>query len=703
MAKNKNTNVTNSKTSKSKVKQDKSLLKTASKNASTENTSKENVLLVDKLVEINEKRGFVSLDDINASVGVDKFSAEDMEDTLNVLADMNIEVVTVSDIAEDVDYTEADFKLKENLITDKEEVEAEENEEAEEKKDASYSKTDNPVKLYYKDITSVSKRLTKEGEVAVAKRIYAGRMLIIEGVIANSITYSVLEDWLAEFKKDNVFIRNLIDWQAFWESNKDDLGSIEALKTTYKKNLKEQERIAEKQLLDDNNSDSDSDNDDYPEDEDDSHNDINMVDQDMDQSALGLPINIIEDHIKSLFLSKLNKLLQVNNKIKEQCLELTNNLFKGKEASETTALKNLQQQRRKLFKCLFINESVVSLIINKTKELDKEIKAIEIKLVNIFADSGVDKKFLVDNIEDFLYKNQLKKLIQKEPILANFTEIYADLIKNYAQSLKTIVLNVGLPLAKIKSIIALIERGEYHQKSGKQDMIEGNLRLVISISNKYFNRGLQRSDLIQEGNIGLMRAVHKFDYTRGHKFSTYATWWIRQAITRAIADQSRTIRIPVHMIETINKVVKASTAFSQSHGKEPIPEELALELNLSVDKVRKVLRISKEPVSLETPINDEDSFLGDFLEDKKIIQPLDIAIHTDLKKSINQILSTLTPREERVLRLRFGLGTSSDKTLEEVGQQFTVTRERIRQIEAKALRKLKHPSRSKRLKSFLNS
>ena len=320
----------------------------------------------------------------------------------------------------------------------------------------------------------------------------------------------------------------------------------------------------------------------------------------------------------------------------------------------------------------------------------------------MFLDKNDKREQLLSIIPHLVVPHKFKLFKNSNVNRAKIFENYGEYINKSINILKDIVTEQSLSIDQLKTVFSTIEKGEYHTNKANQDMIEGNLRLVISIANKYFNRGLQRADLIQEGNIGLMRAVHKFDYKRGHKFSTYATWWIRQAITRAIADQSRTIRIPVHMIETINKVVKASVIFSQENGKDAIPEEIAEMLNLSVDKVRKVLRIAKEPVSLETPVSDDESFLGDFLEDKKAVQPLEIAIHSDLKKSINQILSTLTPREERVLRMRFGLGTNADNTLEEVGKQFTVTRERIRQIEAKALRKLKHPSRSKKLRSFLD-
>lgn len=588
----------------------------------------------------------------NIHKGLDNFSFEN--NNHNILKDIDLAPATKDELSDSDSF---EYKEKTTNST-------------EDKEDILFPKTDNPVKLYYKDITSISKRLTKEGEIAISKRIEAGRALVMEGINMNPMTFQYLENWYKQYKHEKVNIRNLIDWQMFWDNNIDQLGSLESIAEELNKEkhlLKLDEERAE-----------------------DEHDHTLRQEDNIDHDEVpGVPLAVVEDRIRPIFDRTIRLLLE-----KEQYLKKTNN-------KETA--KQLTNERTQLLNSISLNSQSINNIINATNKTEQQIKLNYNKILRILEDNGIKRPEATEIANAILHKGDYKNIKTKSHKYATIIQNYGEFLNKYLVELRSILNNLGITRKEFSNIVNIIEKGEFHKNKAKQEMIEGNLRLVISIANKYFNRGLQRSDLIQEGNIGLMRAVHKFDYKRGHKFSTYATWWIRQAITRAIADQSRTIRIPVHMIETINKVVKISATFFQEHGKEPIPEEIAEKLNLSLEKVRKVLRIAKEPISLETPISDDDSFLGDFLEDKKIMQPLDLAIHTDLKRSINQILSTLTPREERVLRMRFGLGTNSDNTLEEVGKQFTVTRERIRQIEAKALRKLKHPSRSKRLKSFLDT
>jgi RNA polymerase primary sigma factor len=630
-------------------------------------------------VELKGKeKGYVTYDDLNFSLPQDKITDIDIEEAINVLSDMKIEVV---DRLREGDENEDDFYNGGIIATpevalDKEEKEGVIN---------TYGRTDNPVKLYYKDITQVSKRLTKEGEIAIAKRIEAGRKLIMGGIAENPITYQELDVWYAKYNRSEIFIRNLIDWQSFCSVHEDVLGTLDKLKEEHFKKIKEDYAdVLEAEGH-------------TPEIEEEIEGEV-----DDGFSNLGIPLVVIENHVRQFFLSLIEELQILNAEIRKIHEEQNKYYLENRPYKIPSKLKVLVEARKSLLRDLCLNVTTINNITNKTHKLHKEVSAQENKILRLFLDKNEKREQLLSIIPHLVVPHKFKIFKSSNLSRATIFENYGDHINKSINILKDVVKEQSLSIDQLKTVFFTIEKGEYHTNKANQEMIEGNLRLVISIANKYFNRGLQRADLIQEGNIGLMRAVHKFDYKRGHKFSTYATWWIRQAITRAIADQSRTIRIPVHMIETINKVVKASVIFSQENGKDAIPEEIAEMLNLSVDKVRKVLRIAKEPVSLETPVSDDESFLGDFLEDKKAVQPLEIAIHSDLKKSINQILSTLTPREERVLRMRFGLGTNADNTLEEVGKQFTVTRERIRQIEAKALRKLKHPSRSKKLRSFLD-
>ncbi len=632
-------------------------------------------------VELKGKeKGYVTYDDLNFSLPQDKITDIDIEEAINVLSDMKIEVV---DRLREGDENEDDF-YNSGIIAEPDAV-LDKDKEEKEGIINTYGRTDNPVKLYYKDITQVSKRLTKEGEIAIAKRIEAGRKLIMGGIAENPITYKELDVWYAKYNRAEIFIRNLIDWQSFCSVHEDVLGTLEKLKEEHFKKIKEDYA----DVLESEGH--------TPEIEEEIEGEV-----DDGFSNLGIPLVVIENHVRQFFLSLIEELQILNSEIRKIHEEQNKYYLENRPYKIPAKLKVLVEARKSLLKDLCLNVTTINNITNKTHKLHKEVSSQENKILRLFLDKNDKREQLLSIIPHLVVPHKFKLFKNSNVNRAKIFENYGEYINKSINILKDIVTEQSLSIDQLKTVFSTIEKGEYHTNKANQEMIEGNLRLVISIANKYFNRGLQRADLIQEGNIGLMRAVHKFDYKRGHKFSTYATWWIRQAITRAIADQSRTIRIPVHMIETINKVVKASVIFSQENGKDAIPEEIAEMLNLSVDKVRKVLRIAKEPVSLETPVSDDESFLGDFLEDKKAVQPLEIAIHSDLKKSINQILSTLTPREERVLRMRFGLGTNADNTLEEVGKQFTVTRERIRQIEAKALRKLKHPSRSKKLRSFLD-
>ena len=615
---------------------------------------------VKKMIKSAKAEGFVNYKELNKVITAEKYTSEQIEDVMSLLSEMGISVVE----NEDQEEAGSDEKTEVEKPT----------------KTASGDRTDDPVRMYLREMGSVD-LLSREGEIAIAKRIEAGKEAMIEGLCESPLTFQAIIIWRDELNEGQVLLRDIIDLEASY------IGP-DAKNKKISKNQKD-ENSSEDDQSSDNEDSNDSDND-YNEYE----NNVSLAAMEAD---LKPEVFLIFDEI-SVKYKKLRTLQDKRNLLRAKNSDL--NVSQIKKYDELTSdLKNLM-------KGLSLNNNRIESLLDHLYDINKRLVSSELSLWKMANKSGVAREdFLTEYYGNELDTGWVGRIVRlKRKGWKPFVQENRKDIKSLLNEITELSEETGLEIGEFRKIVLKVQKGEREAAVAKKEMVEANLRLVISIAKKYTNRGLQFLDLIQEGNIGLMKAVDKFEYRRGYKFSTYATWWIRQAITRSIADQARTIRIPVHMIETINKLVRTSRQLLHEIGREPTPEELSEKLKMPLDKVRKVLKIAKEPISLETPIGDEeDSYLGDFIEDKNVLLPVDAAVQSNLRETTTKVLAMLTPREERVLRMRFGIGMNTDHTLEEVGQQFSVTRERIRQIEAKALRKLKHPTRSKKLRSFLDS
>ncbi len=611
----------------------------------------------ERLLDKGKHRGFITYEELGKSLGKRNGTQENIEKALLVLVDEKITFVEKKSQFQS-------NKKKETTVSSEEKTS---------------DKSDDPIRMYLREMGGVE-LLSREGEIAIAKRIEAGKDVMINALTQSPIVGKRIFEWKDQIENQQLLVRDIIDIDSTYEDF-ESLDDDDELKINKKlKSNKDQNK----------------------EKDDENKNDEDNTSNDDDEFNVSLAK--MEEEIKPKILSILESLNKNYSKLKKYQIEKLNCILESKElsVSKNKNFKKIQEILVDNFKNLQLAPHVVEDLVQSHYKENKKIVSLEGVLLRLAMDNKISRdeflKYYLGNeinpkFESFLKENQVWKAFFKK-YKKDFSEI-KDRLVEFSKK-------IGLSVGEFKKLVSRIQKGERESRIAKKEMVEANLRLVISIAKKYTNRGLQFLDLIQEGNIGLMKAVDKFEYRRGYKFSTYATWWIRQAITRSIADQARTIRIPVHMIETINKIVRTQRQIMSEFGREPTPEELAKKLAMPLEKVRKVLKIAKEPVSLETPVGDEeDSSLGDFIEDKNALQPLDTAIQSNLSESTTKILASLTPREERVLRMRFGIGMNTDHTLEEVGLQFSVTRERIRQIEAKALRKLKHPSRSKQLKSFL--